>query len=950
MKKFLLPSSLVILLALLFLPACGKHNKNEKGNIGTGQSKDTTPPGEVKNLTIISGDSQLTLKWENPSDEDLRGILILRKEDTYPSKNTSDGTKVFTGKAEEFTDTGLLNDKPYYYRVFTYDQNFNFSKGVNISGVPQHQIKPSDLPDVTNLKIYTGNELSNLIVQWQKPSDEYQYRVLLNNYGITFVAGNSSQYTINHVLIETGVPVTVAVQTCTSDYNTCNNGVHSTIILPTISTPSNIFETPLPPSNISADIKMLIKSTDGGIIYNNASQLKYLNFYSTSPKEFLSLGGGAEDFVLGAAEVTAAGNKYFYTLLLDSDGNQSYINIVKSVVDSSGEVNYSRGVIQDNITASSFCGNFIKESVSPLGAEFIYATDNQIHLGTVSSNHYFSTSSLFSVSTTKSIENCYYVTQQHDYLTGDLAAFEKDENGIYGLTIYKLSGMDYSTEASYVAGTDTSSAMLKGGNIITDDTYHFFTLTYHDDANSLCKAYLIYKKNPSQAQWDELDLSTLNPFITNSDGVSSDVYIFPDKKSGYMTVFTTTTESGSWGNSTRYYYAYFVSFTIENQKLKINPTRLEEIASFRGLIPALLFDITVLDPSYLVGVKFTPWPFSMKVYSMTYNGSRWNRRVITNYNSYNIVREGEDGIYSSSPGSVFTFTPQGDPATVVSSISNPDFDGAEFNGTDRIISITNGNNDISIDNTSIYSGSSTISYVTVPFYSPGVSIITFKDANGIQMLKYESGNWNNYFIAGNSGSPLCNTSVYDFYPLSITLQNIFNIFFLDGNGNLNSAEWVNGYPYGCTTYSVNITGSPDTMEILPVDDSSILFAVSEHTGSGDIGNGDSVFTEYFYLNTVDNSITDHNLIPEYATMGSPLKVSWNNSKVLAILYYNPAEKAIKLFYPGTGDVSYVATTDLTGTGNSYVARRPMVYLDTMLNLFRVSFSNINGRIITLNIP
>lgn len=110
---------------------------------------DLTPPPNVLNLHIISGDQQLILNWQNPVTEDLSGVLVVRRTDRLPLHPT-DGQAIISGLMQQWTDKNLVNGQRYYYALFTFDQAQNFSSGALISGVPLKPavspVKPGPLP------------------------------------------------------------------------------------------------------------------------------------------------------------------------------------------------------------------------------------------------------------------------------------------------------------------------------------------------------------------------------------------------------------------------------------------------------------------------------------------------------------------------------------------------------------------------------------------------------------------------------------------------------------------------------------------------------------------------------------------------------------------------------------------------------------------------------------
>lgn len=95
---------------------------------------DDPPPANVV-LTVTPGDEQNLLEWINPPDDDLAGIWIVYRTDTYPTDPT-DGTLIYDGPGEIYLHTGLTNGVTYYYSVFAYDDVGQFSSGALGSGTP----------------------------------------------------------------------------------------------------------------------------------------------------------------------------------------------------------------------------------------------------------------------------------------------------------------------------------------------------------------------------------------------------------------------------------------------------------------------------------------------------------------------------------------------------------------------------------------------------------------------------------------------------------------------------------------------------------------------------------------------------------------------------------------------------------------------------------------------
>ena len=120
---------------------------------------DILAPANISNFEAIAGENQITLKWQNPVDPDFQAVRIMRSENFYP-QDPNEGKLVYDGKETSFIDTGLTNEKRYYYTAFSYDFSNNFSSGAIVSAVP-FKIKP-----LTPEEIFTEKECLEAGYYW----------------------------------------------------------------------------------------------------------------------------------------------------------------------------------------------------------------------------------------------------------------------------------------------------------------------------------------------------------------------------------------------------------------------------------------------------------------------------------------------------------------------------------------------------------------------------------------------------------------------------------------------------------------------------------------------------------------------------------------------------------------------------------------------------------------
>jgi hypothetical protein len=99
------------------------------GSFTTAKTIDVTPPANVSHLRLIGeGADTVLLTWQNPTDLDFAGIRIMQSPYFYP-KNSNDGKLVYEGQGTYARDIGIDFKKAYYYTVYAYDRNGNYSSG-----------------------------------------------------------------------------------------------------------------------------------------------------------------------------------------------------------------------------------------------------------------------------------------------------------------------------------------------------------------------------------------------------------------------------------------------------------------------------------------------------------------------------------------------------------------------------------------------------------------------------------------------------------------------------------------------------------------------------------------------------------------------------------------------------------------------------------------------------
>ncbi|GEM_PF-5048747 len=113
----------------------GVYPISNAGIFTTHEIGDSIPPANVSRLTVAIEENDIVLTWQNPLDNDFAGVKILRSPYFFP-RNAEDGKLIYDGAGIYARDTNIDPDKIYFYSVFSYDFNKNYSSGalIQISG------------------------------------------------------------------------------------------------------------------------------------------------------------------------------------------------------------------------------------------------------------------------------------------------------------------------------------------------------------------------------------------------------------------------------------------------------------------------------------------------------------------------------------------------------------------------------------------------------------------------------------------------------------------------------------------------------------------------------------------------------------------------------------------------------------------------------------------------
>lgn len=111
---------------------------------------DTTAPLSVSSVMSQQGDTQVTINWNNPT-ADFYQVVVLKdispivdapvNGTMYAEGEMINGTQVaYVGNSNTFTDTSLVNDLPYYFKVFAQNPRKNYAAGIETNVTPSASV------------------------------------------------------------------------------------------------------------------------------------------------------------------------------------------------------------------------------------------------------------------------------------------------------------------------------------------------------------------------------------------------------------------------------------------------------------------------------------------------------------------------------------------------------------------------------------------------------------------------------------------------------------------------------------------------------------------------------------------------------------------------------------------------------------------------------------------
>jgi len=219
-------------------------------------TNDITPPLDVSDYTLVAGDSEVTLSWENPALDFSKALILQGTSQitgtpvTAVSYNVNDtidnATIIYSGNDTTYFASNLNNGSQYFFKIFAFDANFNYSAGTELNTslptIPENS-QPVVLLTSEQALVEThriSNSAGNVIIQASitdnNPSDTHQFNWSMTDNRLIDVDDIASNFTFNPTELEAG---TYIIQVTATDNGIPAKVGSATMSIEVIDTPGS---------------------------------------------------------------------------------------------------------------------------------------------------------------------------------------------------------------------------------------------------------------------------------------------------------------------------------------------------------------------------------------------------------------------------------------------------------------------------------------------------------------------------------------------------------------------------------------------------------------------------------------------------------------------------------------------------------------------------------------
>lgn len=228
---------------------------------------DKNPPSEVSEFSITAANSNATLSWENPTEDDFFGVEI----SCNPPTGTLTNSVILPKEANSFFVSGLMIDEEYRFTIKTLDNSLNISNGKTETATPLDTSDKTPPSEVSNFTITDAKD-EKATLTWENPTEDdfLGVEISCNPPMGTLVNPVIVKEEVNSLLVfglTKGEEYEFTIKTLDVSLNISNGSTKSTTIIDTtdVTPPNNV--TNLKAINNSASVFLTWEDSDSDDVY-----------------------------------------------------------------------------------------------------------------------------------------------------------------------------------------------------------------------------------------------------------------------------------------------------------------------------------------------------------------------------------------------------------------------------------------------------------------------------------------------------------------------------------------------------------------------------------------------------------------------------------------------------------------------------------------------------------
>jgi fibronectin type 3 domain-containing protein len=306
------------------------------------------PPDPPRDLRATAGNAAVTIQWNDPLSD---GGSLITNYKIYRGTAASGESLVTTvGKVNSYTDTGLLNGQPYFYRVSAVNDAGEGGLSNEVSAAPSSGLTVPSTPQ--NLEATAGN--GKVMLAWSVPASDggspvqsYTVRRGLSSDKLSLLVEGVSSLSLLDSAVTNGVTYEYSV----SAVNAIGEGPRSEPVAATPKASGPGGDSTKPTITISSPSNGALVASGSTFVSGTASDDVGVAWVEVSPDGVnWTLASGKTSW--NVRVILATGTRTIYARATDLAGNNQTASVTVTVT-SRGDTGISGGDLPRSILATA---------------------------------------------------------------------------------------------------------------------------------------------------------------------------------------------------------------------------------------------------------------------------------------------------------------------------------------------------------------------------------------------------------------------------------------------------------------------------------------------------------------------------------------------------------------------------------------------------------------------